>query len=30
MLELDGFAVEERSLFDPIAAKYALVKGQGA
>lgn len=30
MLELDGFAVEERSLFDAIAAKYALVKGQGA
>jgi phosphonate transport system substrate-binding protein len=30
MLELDGFAVEERSLFDPIAAKYALVKEKGA
>lgn len=29
MLELDGFAVEDRSLFDGIAAKYALVKGQG-
>lgn len=30
MLELDGFAIEERSLFDTIAAKYDLVKGQGA
>lgn len=30
MLQLDGFAVAERSLFDAIAAKYALVKGQGA
>ena len=30
MLELDGFAVEDRSLFDAIAAKYDLVKGQGA
>jgi phosphonate transport system substrate-binding protein len=30
MLELDGFAVEERSLFDPIATKYALVKEKGA
>lgn len=29
MLELDGFAREERSLFNAIAAKYALVKGQG-
>lgn len=28
MLELDGFSVEDRSLFDGIAAKYALVKGQ--
>lgn len=28
MLELDGFAVEQRSLFDAIATKYALVKGQ--
>ena len=28
MLELDGFAVEDRSLFDAIAAKYDLVKGQ--
>jgi len=30
MLELDGFAVEDRSLFDGIAAKYELVKRQGA
>lgn len=30
MLELDGFAVEERSLFNAIADKYALVKGQRA
>jgi phosphonate transport system substrate-binding protein len=30
MLELDGFKLEERSLFDAIAAKYELVKGQGA
>lgn len=30
MLELDGFAIEERSLFNTIAAKYALVKGQGS
>lgn len=30
MLELDGFAVEDRSLFDAIATKYDLVKGQGA
>lgn len=30
MLELDGFAVEDRSLFEAIAAKYDLVKGQGA
>ncbi|HWA50010.1 MAG TPA: PhnD/SsuA/transferrin family substrate-binding protein [Dongiaceae bacterium] len=28
MLELDGFAVEDRSLFNAIAAKYELVKGQ--
>lgn len=28
MLELDGFAPEPASLFDPIAAKYALVKGR--
>jgi phosphonate transport system substrate-binding protein len=30
MLELDGFQVEDRALFDGIAAKYELVKGQGA
>jgi len=30
MLELDGFAVEGRSLFNAIADKYALVKGQRA
>ena len=30
MLELDGFAITDRSLFDAIAAKYDLVKGQGA
>ncbi|MEZ5832440.1 MAG: PhnD/SsuA/transferrin family substrate-binding protein [Dongiaceae bacterium] len=30
MLELDGFAVEDRSLFDGIAAKYELVKARGA
>jgi phosphonate transport system substrate-binding protein len=30
MLELDGFQVVERNLFDTIAAKYELVKGQGA
>ena len=29
MLELDGFAVEDPSLFDPIAAKYELVKARG-
>lgn len=29
MLELDGFAVEEASLFDPIAAKYDLVRARG-
>jgi phosphonate transport system substrate-binding protein len=29
MLELDGFQVEERTLFDAILAKYELVKGQG-
>jgi phosphonate transport system substrate-binding protein len=30
MLELDGFAVEDRSLFDSIAGKYELVKARGA
>jgi phosphonate transport system substrate-binding protein len=30
MLELDGFAKEDRSLFDSIAAKYELVKARGA
>ena len=30
MLELDGFAEEDRSLFDAIAAKYELVKARGA
>jgi ABC-type phosphate/phosphonate transport system substrate-binding protein len=30
MLELDGFAVEDRSLFNSIAAKYELVKARGA
>ncbi len=29
MLELDGFAVEDPSLFDSIAAKYELVKARG-
>jgi hypothetical protein len=28
MLELDGFSPEPASLFDAIAAKYALVKGK--
>ena len=30
MLQLDGFSVEDRSLFDAIAAKYELVKAKGA
>jgi phosphonate transport system substrate-binding protein len=30
MLELDGFAEEDRSLFDGIAAKYELVKARGS
>jgi phosphonate transport system substrate-binding protein len=30
MLHLDGFSVENRSLFDAIAAKYELVKAKGA
>jgi phosphonate transport system substrate-binding protein len=30
MLELDGFAIEQRSLFNSIAAKYELVKARGA
>jgi phosphonate transport system substrate-binding protein len=30
MLDLDGFTVEDASLFDRIAAKYELVKRQGA
>ena len=30
MLQLDGFSVEDRSLFDAIAAKYELVKEKGA
>lgn len=29
MLELDGFAVEDASLFDAIAAKYDLVRARG-
>jgi phosphonate transport system substrate-binding protein len=30
MLQLDGFSVEDRSLFEAIAAKYELVKAKGA
>jgi hypothetical protein len=30
MLQLDGFAVEPDSLFDDIAAKFALIQKQPA